>query len=196
MYRRFLAQRMEGLRDEPRPGAPRTIEDQRIEAVISRTLESQPKGATHWSSRGMARQTGLSVSTVQRICRAFGLKPHRQKTFKLSTDPDFVAKVRDVVGLYLGSRLRCRPAHYRTVQACQRSRAVLAQLQNRPNPLTDVDALMLTNMNPEFNLTRPSPDLESCGNRRVASQCPLHCVLFQNFEKPRHVHLEEAGEPM
>lgn len=99
--RRFLAQRIEGLRDEPRSGAPRTIEDQRIEAVITRTLESQPEAATHWSSRGMARQSGLSVSTVQRIWRAFGLKPHRQETFKLSTDPDFVAKVRDVVGLYL-----------------------------------------------------------------------------------------------
>jgi len=99
--RRFLAQRVEGLRDEPRPGAPRTIEDRRIEAVITRTLESQPDGATHWSSRDMARECGLSVSTVQRIWRAFGLKPHRQETFKLSTDPDFVAKVRDVVGLYL-----------------------------------------------------------------------------------------------
>jgi transposase len=99
--RRFVAQRLEGLRDEPRPGAPRTIEDRRIEAVIARTLESQPQGATHWSSRGMAHDCGLSVSTVQRIWRAFGLKPHRQETFKLSTDPDFVAKVRDVVGLYL-----------------------------------------------------------------------------------------------
>jgi transposase len=99
--RRFLAQRVEGLRDEPRPGAPRTIEDERIEAVITRTLESQPEAATHWSSRGMARDSGLSVSTVQRIWRAFGLKPHRLETFKLSTDPDFVAKVRDVVGLYL-----------------------------------------------------------------------------------------------
>jgi transposase len=99
--RRFLAQRVEGLCDEPRPGAPRTIADERIEAVIARTLESQPDGATHWSSRGMARDCGLSVSTVQRIWRAFGLKPHRQETFKLSTDPDFVAKVRDVVGLYL-----------------------------------------------------------------------------------------------
>jgi len=99
--RRFLAQRVEGLRDDPRPGAPRTIEDERIAAVITRTLESQPQGSTHWSSRGMARQSGLSVSTVQRIWRAFGLKPHRQETFKLSTDPDFVAKVRDVVGLYL-----------------------------------------------------------------------------------------------
>jgi transposase len=99
--RRFLAQRVEGLCDEPRPGAPRTIADERIEAVIARTLEGQPDGATHWSSRGMARDCGLSVSTVQRIWRAFGLKPHRQETFKLSTDPDFVAKVRDVVGLYL-----------------------------------------------------------------------------------------------
>jgi transposase len=81
--RRFLAQRIEGLRDELRPGAPRTIEDERIETVITRTLESQPEGATHWSSRGMARDSGLSVSTVQRIWRAFGLKPHRQETFKL-----------------------------------------------------------------------------------------------------------------
>ena len=99
--RRFLTQRTEGLRDEPRPGTPRTIEDARIEAVVTRTLESKPVGATHWSSRGMARVSGLSVSTVQRIWRAFGLKPHRQETFKLSTDPDFVAKVRDVVGLYV-----------------------------------------------------------------------------------------------
>ena len=99
--RRFLSQRVDGLRDEPRPGAPRTVEDARIEAVITRTLESQPEDATHWSSRGMARDSGLSISTVQRIWRAFGLKPHRQETFKLSTDPDLVAKVRDVVGLCL-----------------------------------------------------------------------------------------------
>jgi transposase len=99
--RRFVAHRLDGLRDEPRPGAPRSIEDARIEAVIVRTLESVPPDATHWSSRGMSRACGLSVSTVQRIWRAFGLQPHRLETFKLSTDPDFVAKVRDVVGLYL-----------------------------------------------------------------------------------------------
>jgi transposase len=99
--RRFVEHRLDGLRDEPRSGAPRTIEDARIEAVIVRTLESVPPGATHWSSRGMSRTCGLSVSTVQRIWRAFGLQPHRLETFKLSTDPDFVAKVRDVVGLYL-----------------------------------------------------------------------------------------------
>jgi transposase len=99
--RRFVERRLEGLHDEPRSGTPRTIEDERIEAVIVRTLESLPPDATHWSSRGMAKASGLSVSTVQRIWRAFGLQPHRLETFKLSTDPDFVAKVRDVVGLYV-----------------------------------------------------------------------------------------------
>ena len=99
--RRFVIDRLDGLRDEPRSGAPRTIDDERIEAVIVKTLESVPPDATHWSSRGMAKASGLSVSTVQRIWRAFGLQPHRLETFKLSSDPDFVAKVRDVVGLYL-----------------------------------------------------------------------------------------------
>ncbi len=99
--RRFAEQRLQGLRDEPRSGAPRTVDDRRIEAVIVQTLESQPADATHWSSRGMARASGLSTSTVQSIRRAFGLQPHRLETFKLSTDPDFVAKVRDVVGLYV-----------------------------------------------------------------------------------------------
>jgi transposase len=99
--RRFVQDRVDGLRDGPRSGAPRTIEDARIEAVIVATLESVPRNATHWSSRGMAKDSGLSVSSVQRIWRAFGLQPHRMETFKLSTDPDFVAKVRDVVGLYV-----------------------------------------------------------------------------------------------
>jgi transposase len=98
---RFVEQRVEGLLDEPRSGAPRTVDDARIEALIVRTLESLPQGATHWSSRGMAKVSGLSISTVQRIWRAFGLQPHRLETFKLSTDPQFVAKVRDVVGLYV-----------------------------------------------------------------------------------------------
>jgi transposase len=99
--RRFVEHRLDGLHDAPRSGTPRTIDDARIEAVIVRTLESTPPDATHWSSRGMARQSGLSVSTVQRIWRAFGLQPHRMESFKLSTDPDFVAKVRDVVALYV-----------------------------------------------------------------------------------------------
>ena len=98
---RFAEHRIDGLRDQPRSGAPRSVDDARVEAVIVRTLESLPANATHWSSRGMSRASGVSVSTVQRIWRAFGLQPHRLETFKLSTDPDFVAKVRDVVGLYV-----------------------------------------------------------------------------------------------
>jgi len=96
---RFLAQRLDGLYDEPRPGVPRSIDDAKVEAVIVATLETMPQGATHWSSRAMARQSGISTSSVQRIWRAFGLQPHRAETFKLSTDPLFVAKVRDIVGL-------------------------------------------------------------------------------------------------
>jgi len=99
--RRFLAERLEGLHDEPRPGAPRTISDDDVEAVIVRTLEETPVDATHWSTRSMAKATGMSQSAVSRIWRAFGLKPHLTETFKLSPDPLFVEKVRDVVGLYI-----------------------------------------------------------------------------------------------
>jgi transposase len=99
--RRFLAKRLEGLLDEPRPGAPRRIGDIAVEDVITKTLESQPKDATHWSTRSMAEVTGLSQSTIVRIWHAFGLQPHRVETFKLSTDPQFIEKVRDIVGLYL-----------------------------------------------------------------------------------------------
>jgi transposase len=98
---RFVARRLEGLTDEPRPGAPRTVTDDDVERAVTRTLETKPANATHWSTRGMARASGLSQSTVGRIWRAFGLRPHRADTFKLSTDPYFVEKVRDVVGLYL-----------------------------------------------------------------------------------------------
>src|ERR671911_36473 len=98
---RIVARRLDGLYDEPRPGVPRSIDDAKVEAVIVATLETMPQGATHWSSRAMARQSGISTSSVQRIWRAFGLQPHRAETFKLSTDPLFVDKVRDIVGLYM-----------------------------------------------------------------------------------------------
>jgi transposase len=98
---RFVERRLDGLYDEPRPGVPRTIDDAQVEAVIVATLETMPQGATHWSSRAMARHSGISTSSVQRIWRAFGLQPHRANTFKLSTDPLFVDKVRDIVGLYM-----------------------------------------------------------------------------------------------
>ena len=99
--RRFEIERVDGLVDEPRPGRPRTVTDAHVEEVITRTLESAPKDATHWSTRSMAAEVGLTQSAVHRIWRAFGLQPHRAETFKLSRDPQFVAKVRDVVGLYL-----------------------------------------------------------------------------------------------
>ena len=98
---RFISMRLDGLVDAPRPGAPRTIEDTRVDAVITHTLESKPKDATHWSTRGMAKEMGLSQSTIGRIWRAFGLQPHRQETFKLSSDPLFIEKTRDIVGLYM-----------------------------------------------------------------------------------------------
>lgn len=98
---RFRKHRLRGLLDEPRSGAPRKVSDDQVENVVVRTLESTPKGQTHWSTRSMARSCGLSHSTVARIWRAFSLQPHRSETFKLSPDPQFIEKVRDIVGLYL-----------------------------------------------------------------------------------------------
>jgi transposase len=98
---RFVARRLDGLVDEPRSGAPRTITDDDVERVIVKTLEETPRDATHWSTRSMADATGMSQSAISRIWRAFGLKPHLVETFKLSPDPQFIEKVRDIVGLYL-----------------------------------------------------------------------------------------------
>ena len=98
---RFARQRTDGLLDEPRPGAPRRIDDGQIAALVDRTLAGRPEGSTHWSLRTMAKASGLSAATVGRAWRAFGLQPHRAEAFKLSTDPLFAEKVRDIVGLYL-----------------------------------------------------------------------------------------------
>jgi transposase len=98
---RFAENRLQGLLDEPRPGAPRTIQDADVERVVRLTLESTPRDATHWSTRAMATRAGLSQTAISRIWRAFALQPHRVKTFKLSKDPLFIDKVRDIVGLYL-----------------------------------------------------------------------------------------------
>jgi transposase len=98
---RFLARRLDGLGDEPRPGVPRTITDAQVEEVVVRTLEEVPEGATHWSKRELARRTGISPTSVHRIWRAFGLQPWRTEYFKISPDPLLIDKIRDVIGLYL-----------------------------------------------------------------------------------------------
>ena len=98
---RFLEHRLDGLVDRPRSGAPRRVGDDEIEHLIALTLETLPEGATHWSTRAMAQRAGLSQTMVSRVWRAFGLQPHRAETFKLSSDPALVDKVRDVVGLYM-----------------------------------------------------------------------------------------------
>jgi transposase len=98
---RFVERRLDGLLDEPRPGTPRRLSDAQIEAIVVKTLESTPRDATQWSVRSMAKASGIGATSVHRIWRAFALQPHRTETFKLSTDPLFVEKVRDIVGLYL-----------------------------------------------------------------------------------------------
>ena len=98
---RFLEKRLDGLLDEPRPGTPRRLSDEEVERVLTMTLESTPKNATHWSTRSLAAACGLSRSSVHRVWQAFALAPHRSETFKLSRDPLFIDKVRDIVGLYL-----------------------------------------------------------------------------------------------
>ena len=132
---RFLAARLDGLHDEPRPGVPRTITDAQVEEVIVRTLEEVPEGSTHWSKRELARRVGISPTSVHRIWRSFGLQPHRTEDFKVSPDPLLIDKIRDVVGLYLAP-----PANAAVfavdekpqIQALQRTAPVLPMIPGTP----------------------------------------------------------------
>jgi transposase len=137
---RFVAHRLEGLTDEPRPGAPRTITDEQVEAVITRTLEEKPdNGDTHWSTRSMAKAAGMSQSAISRIWRAFGLKPHLVQTWKLSTDPQFVDKVRDIVGLYLdppSNALVLAVDEKSQIQALDRTAPILPGMPTTPERMT------------------------------------------------------------
>ncbi|MFF8898238.1 IS630 family transposase [Streptomyces lydicus] len=133
--RRFLERRLDGLCDEPRPGVPRKITDADVERVIVKTLEETPKDATHWSTRSMAAATGMSQSAISRIWRAFALQPHRAETFKLSRDPLFIDKVRDVVGLYLDPPERALVLcvdEKSQIQALDRSQPVLPMMPGVP----------------------------------------------------------------
>ncbi|MGH8698586.1 MAG: IS630 family transposase [Burkholderiales bacterium] len=137
--RRFLERRLEGLHDEPRPGAPRRISDAVVERVVMLTLETPPSDATHWSTREMGRRLGLSHATVHRIWQAFRLQPHRSTTFRISNDPLFVEKVRDIVGLYLNP-----PEHALVlcvdeksqIQALDRSQPLLPMRPGQPERRT------------------------------------------------------------
>lgn len=136
---RFSVERLDGLHDEPRPGAPRKISDKDVERVVVRTLENKPEGATHWSTRQMAKRMGISHSTVGRIWRAFGLAPHRTETFTLSNDPLFVEKVRDVVGLYLNPPERAVVLcvdEKSQIQALNRKQPVLPLMPGQPERQT------------------------------------------------------------
>ena len=137
---RFAERRLTGLNDEPRPGRPRLISDEQVEAVISATLEQDPAGAdTHWSTRSMARSQGMSQSAVSRIWRAFGLKPHLVETWKLSTDPQFIEKVRDVVGLYMSppeNALVLCVDEKSQIQALDRTAPCLPMLPTTPARMT------------------------------------------------------------
>jgi len=136
---RFVARRLEGLADEPRPGPPRTITDEQVEQVLVTTLESTPTDATHWSTRSLARKLGMSQTSISRIWRAFGLKPHLLDTFKLSTDPQFIDKVRDIVGLYLNppqAALVLCVDEKTQVQALDRTAPVLPLLPGTPQRAT------------------------------------------------------------
>ena len=139
---RFVQVRLEGLLDEPRPGRPRSISDAQVEEVIVRTLETTPPDATHWSTRSMASAVGLSQTAVSRIWRAFGLQPHRQETWKLSRDPLFVARVRDVVGLYLNPPERAVVLcvdEKSQIQALDRTAPILPLLPGTPARATHDD---------------------------------------------------------
>ena len=136
---RFATDRLDALVDEPRPGRPRTISDEQVHEVITKTLESTPKDATHWSTRAMAEQVGLTQTAVSRIWRAFGLQPHRQESWKLSRDPFFVDKVRDVCGLYLNPPERAvvlRVDEKSQIQALDRTAPILPMLPGVPQRAT------------------------------------------------------------
>ena len=136
---RFAAKRLEGLLDEPRPGRPRTITDEQVERVVITTLETKPKNATHWSTRSMAKEAGVTPDAVMRIWHAFGLQPHRQETWKLSTDPQFIEKVHDICGLYLNPPERAVVLcvdEKSQIQALDRTAPTLPMLPGTPERAT------------------------------------------------------------
>ena len=171
---RFVTDRLDGLLDAPRPGAPRSIADAQVDAVIAKTLESVPANATHWSTRMMAREMTMSQTAVTRIWRAFGLQPHRQETFKLSSDPLFVEKVRDIVGLYLDPPLKAIVLcvdEKSQIQALDRTQPILPLALTLPR--FHVQQFMQPRATPRHGLgcsTRPRSEVVGDCNTLLSSQ--------------------------
>lgn len=140
---RFIAERIDGLLDAPRSGAPRKIGDDKVEQIVTATLNSMPKGATRWSTRDLAKKAGLSHMTIARVWRAFGLKPHRSETFQLSSDPQFIEKVRDVVGLYMD------PPNNAVVLCVDEKSQI--QALNRTQPILPMRPGQLERRTPEYH---------------------------------------------
>lgn len=188
---RFAEDRLEGISDAPRSGRPRTVEDEKVEEVLRITLEELPKGASRWSIRDMAKRTGLGRTTISTIWRAFGLKPHRTETFQLSTDPDFVAKVHDVVGLYMDP-----PENALVLSVDEKSQI---QALNRTQPVLPMRPGQLERRTPEYHrngTTTLFAALDVAAGNVIGKCFPRHrAVEFIKFlrhidrKTPRHLDL-------
>jgi len=180
--RRFVDQRLDGLLDAPRPGQPRKISDAKLEEVLAMTLERRPKEATHWSTRLMAKATGLNQTAIFRIWQAFGLQPHRAETFKLSTDPLFIDKVRDIVGLYLAPPTRAVVLcvdEKSQIQALDRTQPLLPLLV-WPSGAVTITCVMAQRRCLRRSTSPPARSLVSCiGVIAVASFCSSCAPLIR-----------------
>jgi transposase len=190
---RFAEQRLDGLTDEPRPGRPRTITDDQIEEVIVRTLETTPKDATHWSTRSMAREVGLTQSAVSRIWRAFGLKPHLVEDFKLSPDPLFIDKVRDIVGLYLNppdaAVVLCLDEKTQ-VQALDRTAPILPLVPGTPQRRThDYKRNGITNLYAALNVASGQVIADMTPRHRAEEFRRFLNLIDQSVPTPLDVHV-------
>jgi transposase len=190
---RFAVRRLEGLLDEPRPGRPRTISDEQVEAVITRTLEGPPKDATHWSTRSMAREAGVTQNAVLRIWHAFGLQPHRQERFKLSKDPQFIEKVHDICGLYLNPPERAvvlAVDEKSQIQALDRTAPTLPLLPGTPERAThDYERNGTTSLYAALNIQ--SSPFSSASTRPYRSTSP--CISCWTTPPATRLRRSTAG---
>ena len=210
---RFARRRLDGLYDNPRPGPPRRIDDAKVEEVVVKTLEETPRDATHWSTRSMARAVGLSQSSILRIWRAFGLKPHRTEHFKISPDPQFVEKVRDLAGLYLNppdAAVVLCVDHKSQIQALDRTAPILPLLPGTPQRRThDYRRYGTTNLGAALdtatgrvitsmtrrNRTHRIPDVPKPHQPRSPTRTRRPCRVGQRVAPQNRTHRALAATP-